>query len=123
MLYSVYAESTPNPAVMKFVTNRILFDNDIEINSIKETRDIAIAKSLFNFPFIKSIFLSSNFISITKTDNVKWDDIAIQVRIFITDFLNEEGIQNYSTHVSEEKNQKANTSLLNTKEYSEKEKK
>ena len=51
MLYSVYAESTPNPEVMKFVANRILVDKPIEINSTKDAQGITIAQELFKFPF------------------------------------------------------------------------
>jgi Fe-S cluster biogenesis protein NfuA len=46
--------------------------------------------------------MSSNFISIAKTDNVEWDMIAMQLRIFIADFLNEEGLKNYTEHITEE---------------------
>jgi Fe-S cluster biogenesis protein NfuA len=90
MNYSIYAESTPNPGVMKFVANRMLVDKSIEITKAEQAQDISVAKALFNFPFVKSLYLSSNFISIAKTDNVEWDMIAMQLRIFIADFLNEE---------------------------------
>lgn len=88
MNYSLYVESTPNPEVMKFVSNKILIDGNIEILDVKDAQDISIAKELFNFPFVKSLFLSQNFISITKTNHVKWDDIAMQLRVFLVDFLN-----------------------------------
>jgi len=103
MNYSIYAESTPNPQVMKFVSNRILADKNIEINSIKETQGITIAEELMKFPFIKSLYISSNFISIAKKDTVEWEDIAMQLRIFIADHLNSQGIKNYTEHISEEK--------------------
>jgi len=102
MNYSVYAESTPNPEVMKFVANRKLVDKSIEITKDEQVQDISIAKALFNFPFVKSLYLSSNFISIAKTENVEWDMIAMQLRIFIADFLNEEGLKNYTEHITEE---------------------
>ena len=102
MNYSVYAESTPNPEVMKFVANRMLVDKSIEITKMEQAKDISIAKALLNFPFVKSLYLSSNFISIAKTENVEWDMIAMQLRIFIADFLNEEGLKNYTEHISEE---------------------
>ena len=102
MNYSIYAESTPNPKVMKFVANRMLVDKSIEITKIGQAKDISIAKALLNFPFVKSLYLSSNFISITKTDNLEWDMIAMQLRIFIADFLNEEGLKNYTEHITEE---------------------
>jgi len=102
MNYSIYAESTPNPGVMKFVANRMLVDKSIEITEAEQAKDISVAKALFNFPFVKSLYLSSNFISIAKTDNVEWDMIAMQLRNFITDFLNEEGLKNYTENITEE---------------------
>ena len=44
MNYSIYAESTPNPNVMKFVSSRMLVDKSIEINNIQKAKDISIAK-------------------------------------------------------------------------------
>lgn len=92
MNYSIYAESTPNPAVMKFVANKILLKENLEILSAEEAKHIPLAGAIFNFPFVKGLFLSSNFIAITKNDSVQWEDIAMQLRSFISDFLNENGI-------------------------------
>jgi len=127
MNYSIYAESTPNPKVMKFVSNRMLADKSIEINSLKETQGITIAEKLMRFPFVKSLYISSNFISITKKDNIEWGDIAMQLRVFITDNLNSEGIKNYTEHVSEEtgysnKEDDINNKKGTIKEYSDSEK-
>ena len=102
MNYSIYAESTPNPEVMKFVANRMLVDKSIEITKVEQAKDISIAKALLNFPFVKSLYLNSNFISIAKTENVEWDMIAMQLRIFIADFLNKEGLKNYTEDISED---------------------
>ncbi len=109
MNYSVYAESTPNPEVMKFVANRMLVDKSIEITTVEQAKDISIAKALLNFPFVKSLYLNSNFISIAKTKNVEWDMIAMQLRIFIADFLNKEGLKNYTEHISKEEKIKEET--------------
>jgi Fe-S cluster biogenesis protein NfuA len=87
---------------MKFVANRMLADKSIEITEAEQAKDISVAKALFNFPFVKSLYISSNFISISKTDNVEWDMIAMQLRNFITDFLNEEGLKNYTENITEE---------------------
>ena len=92
MNYSIYAESTPNPAVMKFVSNRILVAENMEILTMESAKQIPLANAIFNFPFVKGLFISGNFIAITKNAEVKWDDIAMQLRIFITDFLNKEGV-------------------------------
>ena len=53
MKYSIYAESTPNPKVMKFVSNKMLADKSIEINNLKEAKGISIAEELLKFPFLK----------------------------------------------------------------------
>tara|TARA_Y100001968_G_C19419656_1_gene751025 strand:- start:453 stop:1043 length:591 start_codon:yes stop_codon:yes gene_type:complete len=101
MNYSLYAESTPNPEVMKFVSNRILSNNTIEIRSVEAAKNIPIAKELFSFPFVKSVFLSKNFISITKISNVLWEDIAMQLRVFILEFLNNSNFSEDNIDVSE----------------------
>lgn len=93
MNYSIYAESTPNPAVMKFVANKILLTENLEILSAEQAKHIPLAASIFNFPFVKGLFLSGNFIAITKNESVQWEDVAMQLRSFISDFLNEEGIE------------------------------
>ena len=102
MNYSLYAESTPNPEVMKFVSNRMIADKNVELLSAESAKNITIARELFNFPFVKSVFLSSNFISITKTENIKWENIAMQLRIFILEFLNKsETVINYTENIDE----------------------
>tara|TARA_B100000131_G_scaffold321576_1_gene372654 strand:+ start:3042 stop:3620 length:579 start_codon:yes stop_codon:yes gene_type:complete len=88
MKYSLYMESTPNPSVMKFVTNRIICNDSIEINSVEDAKEIPIIESLFNFSFVKSVFISQNFISIKKSDEIDWQDTAIQMREFILEKLN-----------------------------------
>ena len=103
MNYSIYAESTPNPEVMKFVANRMLADKSIEINTLAEAKGISIAEELLKFPFVKSIYLSSNFISVSKTGTIAWENIAMQLRIFIADHLNSNDIKNYTENLSSEK--------------------
>ena len=63
---SIYSESTPNPSVMKFVSNKILIDTNVEFNNIDEASEMKFAKELFKFPFVKSIYIDRNYISITK---------------------------------------------------------
>ena len=88
MFYTIYAESTPNPTTMKFVANKKLVDHSVEAKSPEEAKKINIAQKLFMFPFVENVFLSNNFISITKNRSVEWEDIAMQLREFILDFIN-----------------------------------
>ena len=120
MNYSIYAESTPNPAVMKFVSNRILVSENLEILSPEDARQMPIASAIFNFPFVKGLFISGNFIAITKNASAKWDDIAMQLRVFITDFLNKEGLEIIEEKMIKEAEQKIEKQVVN---FSEMEKK
>ena len=84
---SIYTESTPNPSVLKFVSNKLIVENDLEFNNIDEANDMDFAKKLFEYPYIKSIFISKNFVSITKYDLKNWDEITTEMRSFIKDYL------------------------------------
>ena len=103
MFYSIYAESTPNPEVMKFVSNRMLADKSLEFLNPSEAKKIPMIQKIFSLPFVESIFLSSNFISIKKTNNLEWGEIILELRNFITKILNEDDIQNYTENVEIEK--------------------
>ncbi len=83
----VYAESTPNPEVRKFVTNKLLTDVDVECKNSNETANAPIAVELFTFPFVKQIFISENYISITKTTESNWDDVTFETRDFIRQYI------------------------------------
>jgi len=84
---TVYAESTPNPSVMKFVANKMLVDSVYEFKSIEDTSTAPIAAALFQFPFVKEIFLDTNYISINKKEEVEWETIVMKVREFIRAYI------------------------------------
>ena len=72
--YTIYIEATPNPSSMKFVANKILIKEkgaSAEYKSISETQTAPIAKQLFQFPFVKTVFIASNFITVTKSTSKK----------------------------------------------------
>lgn len=86
----VYAEVTPNPAVMKFGTNKALTKIDVELKNIEEASKASpLALSLFNFSFVKEIFISENYISITKYDVVEWNEVYQEIRTFIREYIQE----------------------------------
>lgn len=85
----VYAESTPNPNTMKFVVNRMIVETDkiAEYLHVNETKHAPMAEKLFEFGFIKSIFFSANFITITKTNDFEWGVITNKLREWIKEYL------------------------------------
>jgi len=84
---SVYAESTPNPAVMKFVANKPLVTQSVEFKNIDEAQKAPLAQQLFHFPFVKEVFIDANYVSITKYEVAEWDTIVMEVREFIRNYI------------------------------------
>lgn len=103
---TVYAESTPNPGVLKFVSNKKLVDESFEFTSIDDTQNSPLAAKLFHFPFVKSVFIDYNYVSITKYDVAQWDDITMELREFIRNYI-EQGNTVVSTAI--ETKSKTNT--------------
>ena len=89
---TIYAESTPNPSVMKFVANIKLTDQSISFESIDESIDAPLVKALFNFSFVREVFLDENYISISKHDGTEWEEIVMDLRSFIKSYLENEKI-------------------------------
>lgn len=86
---TVYAESTPNPSVLKFVCNKVLVPNVYEFTSIEEAKPSPLATALFQFPFVKNVFMEKNFVSITKFDIIEWEEITLQLREFLKSYVEE----------------------------------
>ena len=85
---TVYAESTPNPKVMKFVANRAIIQGDsVEFMNIDEAKNSPLAMKLFHFPFVREVFIAKNFVSLTKYDAMEWEDVVMEVREFIREYL------------------------------------
>jgi len=101
---TVYAESTPNPAVLKFVANKKLVNAIYEFTSIEEAKLSPIATELFHFPFVKSVFIEDNYISVTKYDIAEWETITMEIREFIRSFI-ENGKELIDTNAPQQLNQ------------------
>ena len=80
---TIYAESTPNPSVMKFVANKPLADGTFEFKNIDEAVNAPLATALYSFPFVKEIFISANYVSVMKYDVAEWQEISMEIREFI----------------------------------------
>tara|TARA_B110000459_G_scaffold200876_1_gene250230 strand:- start:401 stop:1027 length:627 start_codon:yes stop_codon:yes gene_type:complete len=92
--YTMYPEMTPNPNTMKFVANKWLVTNDKSYEILAEERvgsPSPLAEALFNFPFVNGVFIAGNFVTVTKSEAIGWEDIMTELRDFISEFLNTEG--------------------------------
>ena len=104
---TVYAESTPNPAAMKFVTNKKIVAAPFEFKNIDDAKDSELAKALFHFPFVKEVFIDENYVSIIKYEVSEWNDIASELREFIRSHI-EEGKEIVSAEALQEKSAEVN---------------
>ena len=88
---SIYTEMTPNPETMKFVANKLLYPGkSIDFQDESSAAPSPLAMQLFSFPFIKSVFIASNFVTLTKTNDTEdWQDIIPSVKQFLKEYLEE----------------------------------
>ena len=89
---TIYAEMTPNPATMKFVANNYLIDpsTQVEFTSMAEAKGYSpLAEALFQFPFVKGVFIAGNFVAISKTEALGWDYVTNDLRDFIRNYVAE----------------------------------
>lgn len=87
---SIYTEMTPNPETMKFVANKLLYPGkSIDFPDMETAKPSPLAVELFGFPFIKSVFIASNFVTLTKVVDTEWNDVIPTIRQFLKDYLEE----------------------------------
>jgi Fe-S cluster biogenesis protein NfuA len=116
----VFAEMTPNPMVMKFVSTKILLDGFVEVKSKDDAAEVPLAKAIFNeFDFTKEVFISDNFVAVTKNVSVEWHEVMVAVRTFITEYLQNGG---KISNATPQKHENPVENLMN-REYTETEQK
>ncbi len=88
---SIYTEMTPNPETMKFVANKLLYPGkSVDFQDEESAKASPLAMELFSFPFIKSVFIASNFITLTKTNETEdWQDVIPSIKQFLREYLEE----------------------------------
>ena len=85
----IYTELSPNPNSMKFVLNfelapdGLTFDFPTVAATFEEGKVSPLASDLFQFPFVRRIFIASNFITITKDDETEWEDVVFDIKKFM----------------------------------------
>lgn len=89
-IISIYTEMTPNPETMKFVANKLLYPGkSIDFPDAESAKPSPLATELFGFPFIRAVFIASNFVTLTKTVETDWNDVIPSVRQFLKEYLEE----------------------------------
>ena len=89
-IISIYTEMTPNPETMKFVANKLLYPGkSIDFPDVESAKPSPLATELFGFPFIKAVFIASNFVTLTKTADTDWNDVIPSIRQFLKEYLEE----------------------------------
>src|ERR1700748_1856715 len=87
---SIYTEMTPNPETMKFVANKLLYPGkSIDFPDVETAKPSQLAIELFGFPFIKSVFIASNFVTLTKPPETDWNNGIPSIRQFLKEYLEE----------------------------------
>ena len=107
---TVYGETTPNPAALKFVVSKMLTKNAIEFKNIDQTGPSPLAKELFKFPYVKEVFMDENYISVTKYEINEWQEITLELRSFIKQYIENGGTvldENFIQTVTAEEDTKA----------------
>ncbi len=86
----LYTEQTPNPESLKFVTNRMLYRGTADFREQDLAKEWSpIATELFEMPYVKGVYVSNNFITVTKEFNFAWEDIMFKLKEFIKAYIEE----------------------------------
>ena len=86
----LYTEQTPNPETLKFVTNRMLYNGTAEFREEEFAREWSpLAASLYDFPYVKKVYIANNYVTITKEFNYSWDDIMLKLKEYVKAYLEE----------------------------------
>lgn len=94
-LIEIYTESTPNPKTLKFVLNFVILENALlECTSIEDTLFSPLAKELLETGDISSVFISNNFLTLTKSETTdkEWFELGIETKEFLKTYFKSEKI-------------------------------
>jgi Fe-S cluster biogenesis protein NfuA len=83
MNINVYTESTPNPATMKFIVNKLLINGSVDYATKESAEHSPFAKELYKFSFVNGVFFASNFVTVTKTEGSDWNDVEPILKEFV----------------------------------------
>jgi len=88
-MVDIYIESNPNPNSLKFVADRMLVGEgeSYDFPDAESAEHAPLASALFQFPFVRRVFYMNNFVTVTKVEQVNWEDVKLELRNFIKSYL------------------------------------
>jgi len=86
---NITVKETGKPQILKFEANQFLVKNgNYEFHNIDEAKDSPLAQQLFYLPFIKTVYISGNFVALERFDIVQWSDVKDSLAQQLVDYLN-----------------------------------
>lgn len=86
----LYTEQTPNPESLKFVTNKIIYKGTADFREESLAKEWSpLASELFDFPYVKGVYICNNFVTVTKEFNYSWEDIMLKLKEFIKSYVSD----------------------------------
>jgi len=87
----LYTEQTPNPESLKFVTNKMIYKGTADFRDQHLAEEWSpLAKSLFDFPYVKGVYICNNFVTITKEFNFSWEDIMLKLKEYVKGYISDD---------------------------------
>ncbi len=84
----LYTEQTPNPESLKFVTNRMLYQGTADFKTSEMAEEWSpMASFLFEQPYVKGVYISNNFVTISKELNYEWSDLMHKSKELIKQYI------------------------------------
>lgn len=76
---TITVQGTPNPNAAKFVLDRRIAEDGRTWFDAADAADDALASRLFEVEGVRALFMVENFITVTKEEDVQWEDIVEEV--------------------------------------------
>ncbi len=85
----LYMEANPKPNSLKFVANFMLAEEGVSFDyaDLESAGNSQLAQELFNFAAVQRVFIASNFVTVTKAEEVEWSEIQTIIRDHIRHYL------------------------------------
>ncbi len=86
----IYTEATPNPNTLKFITDKTLVEEgSIDFPSPSSAESCPLVLDLFRFNFVKRVFMAANFVTVTKSENIEWQEVSAMIKSVIKGYIEE----------------------------------